>query len=98
LFALIYLPGLVAQVGAASAGVTLTMVYLGVFPTAVAYVTYAYAFSRMDASVAASFLYLVPVLAYLIAWGWIGETPSLMSVVGGVIVLAGVFLVNRRGG
>ncbi len=98
LFALIYLPGLVAQVGAASADVTLTMVYLGVFSTAVAYVTYAYAFSRMDASVAASFLYLVPVLAYLIAWGWIGETPSLMSVVGGVIVLAGVFLVNRRGG
>lgn len=98
LFALIYLPGLVAQAGAASAGVTLTMVYLGVFPTAIAYVTYAYAFSRMDASLAASFLYLVPVLAYLIAWGWIGETPSLMSVVGGVIVLAGVFLVNRRGG
>ena len=97
LFALIYLPGLVAQVGAASASVTLTMVYLGVFPTAVAYVTYAYAFSRMDASAAASFLYLVPVLAYLIAWVWIGEAPSLLSVAGGVIVLAGVFMVNRRG-
>ncbi len=97
-FALVYLPGLVAQVEVASAGVTLTMVYLGVFPTAVAYVTYAYAFSRMDASVAASFLYLVPVLAYLIAWVWIGETPSLLSVVGGMIVLAGVFMVNRRGG
>ena len=98
LCALIDLPGLVAQVGAASAGVTLAMVYLGVFPTAVAYVTYAYAFSRMNASVAASFLYLVPVLAYVIAWVWIGETPSLLSVLGGVIVLAGVFLINRRGG
>ncbi len=98
IFALVYLPGLVAQVEAASVGTTLTLVYLGVFPTAVAYVTYAYAFSRMDASVAASFLYLVPVLAYLIAWAWIGETPSLLSVVGGVIVLAGVFMVNRRGG
>jgi len=97
-FALVYLPGLVAQVGAASGGTTLTMVYLGIFPTALAYVTYAYAFSRMDASVAASFLYLVPVLAYLIAWVWLGETPSLLSVVGGVIILAGVFIVNRRGG
>jgi drug/metabolite transporter (DMT)-like permease len=74
------------------------MVYLGIFPTAVAYVTYAYAFSRMDASVAASFLYLVPVLAYLIAWVWLGETPSLVSVAGGMIVLAGVFIVNRRDG
>ncbi len=98
IFALVYLPGLVAQVEAASVGTTLTLVYLGVFPTAVAYVTYAYAFSRMDASVAASFLYLVPVLAYLIAWVWLGETPSLLSVVGGMIVLAGVFMVNRRGG
>ena len=66
-FALL-LPGLASQALTASAGTTLTLVYLGLFPTALAYVTYAYAMSRMDASVAVSFLYLIPVLAYLIAW------------------------------
>lgn len=96
LLSLVYLPGLVAQAAVAPADTTLTMVYLGVFPTAIGYIAYAYAFSRMNASVAASFLYLVPVLAYLIAWIWIEETPTALSVLGGAIALYGVVLVNRR--
>lgn len=97
LFALVYLPGLLIQAGTAPRGTIISMLYLGVFPTALGYVTYAYTFSRMNASRAVSFLYLIPVVAYAIALVWLGEVPTVLSAIGAVLALSGVLIVNTLG-
>ncbi len=94
---LIYLPGLGHEIAAAPLAATLAAVYLGIFPGAIAYVAWAQALARLPASRAASFLYIVPVVALGIAWVWLGEVPTVLALVGGALVIAGVFTVNTRG-
>src|SRR5205085_1116153 len=53
---LLYAPGFAANIHGAPLPATLLLVYLGTVPIAVAYSTWAWVLSRMDASRAASFL------------------------------------------
>jgi drug/metabolite transporter (DMT)-like permease len=75
--------GLPDQMQVATLGATLAVVYLGVFPAALAYTIWAFLLSKMPAGRAASFLYAVPVMAFLIGWVWLGETPKVIDLVGG---------------
>ncbi|NLE74300.1 MAG: EamA family transporter [Actinobacteria bacterium] len=92
----VFFPGLPQAVNVAPVGTILTVVYLGVFPGAIAYITWAYALSRTPASLLATYQYLIPVLAVLIAWAWRSETPRAVALLGGAISLVGVILVNKR--
>jgi len=93
---LLFVPGLGRAVAAAPLPATLAALYLGVFPAALSYVGWSYALSRAPASVVASFLYVSPPMAILIAWVWLGVAPAPLSLLGGAIALGGVLLVNAR--
>ena len=87
---------LVTDLGAASTGAIGGMVYLGVVPTALAFSTWAYALSRMDAGTLGVTTYLVPPLVILLGWLLLDEVPPGLAVVGGAVCLAGVGLSRRR--
>jgi drug/metabolite transporter (DMT)-like permease len=87
---------LVHDVAHAPLSSTLWVVYLGVFPTAIAFTTYGYALTHMSASSLGITTYLVPVITVLLAWAWLGETPPALAYVGGVLALLGVAVARRR--
>ena len=94
---LVFLPGLIEQMPNAAPSATLAIIYLGVFPAAIAYVLWSYALARMPASLLSTFLYLSPVLAMGIAWVWLGELPTVLTIVGGMVAIVGVVLVQTKG-
>lgn len=70
-------------------------VYLGLAPTALGFATWAYALRRMSAGRLASLAYLIPVLAILLGWALLGETPPWLAALGGALCLVGVYLARR---
>lgn len=73
------------------------LLFLGLGPAALAYVTWAYTMSRLPAAQAASFLYLVPPVATLVGFVWLGEIPTPVALIGGALALGGVLVVNTLG-
>ncbi|MFF4303636.1 DMT family transporter [Streptomyces sp. NPDC001601] len=87
---------LVGEAADAPLTATLNMLYLGVFPLALAFTTWAYALARTTASRMGATTYAVPALVVLMSWLALGEVPGVLTLAGGVLCLAGVAVSRSR--
>ena len=72
------------------------LVYLGLFPTAIAFTTWAFALSRTPAGRLGATTYLVPPVVIVMGWLLLGETPPPLAIAGGVLCIAGVAVARSR--
>ena len=80
----------------ASADTLWWILYLGVFPSAIAFTTWAFALSHADAGKFAQSTFLVPFITALMAWFLLDEVPPALAFVGGGLCIAGVLLTRRK--
>jgi drug/metabolite transporter (DMT)-like permease len=73
------------------------LIWLGLAPTFLGYLTWNMALHRASVSKVSSFIYFGTPIALLISWVWLGERPGWITLIGGAIVVSGVLLTNTRG-
>lgn len=77
--------------------VLLSLVFLGVLGTAVAFVWYYEGITRLGAARTVVFNNLVPVFSVALGWLLLGEPVSASLLAGGALAIGGVFMVQRGG-
>lgn len=72
------------------------ILYLAVFNSILGNVLWTYGSSRLAGASAGSFLYLMPVVAVVAGYLWLGEPITAFIVIGGLVMLAGVAIAQSR--
>jgi len=91
-----FTPQLVGELAGAPAGVPWAVVYLGVFPTAIAFTTWAYALRSIPAGRLGVTTYAVPAIVIGMSWLMLAEVPAWGALAGGAMCLVGVAVARRR--
>jgi drug/metabolite transporter (DMT)-like permease len=91
-----FLPELVSQATTAQPVSLAWLLYLGLFPTSIAFTLWAFALGRSTAGRLGSLTYLVPAVAIVMGWLLLAEVPPALSFVGGAIAIGGVIFARSR--
>jgi drug/metabolite transporter (DMT)-like permease len=70
--------------------------FLGIFCSGLAYIAWYDALQALSTAQTGVFLYIEPLVAVVVAFFILGEPITLASLIGGVVILFGVWLVNRN--
>ena len=72
------------------------VIYLGIFCSGITFFLWNYALSRMDSTKASVFIYLIPIVAMLVGWAFLGETITFYMVVGFALTIVGIWISGRK--
>jgi drug/metabolite transporter (DMT)-like permease len=84
------------DVSAISTHIWLLIVYVSVIATAGPYLLNAFALARVSPSIVAVYIYLQPVIGFILAVAFLGEVLDARFAVAALFVFAGVYLTTRR--
>jgi drug/metabolite transporter (DMT)-like permease len=71
------------------------LLFLGVACSGIAYIFWYAALTRLEATETSALLYLEPLVTQAVAWSFLGEPLTLGIVLGGCVILLGVWMVGR---
>jgi drug/metabolite transporter (DMT)-like permease len=71
------------------------ILFLGIFCSGIAYVIWAQALRDMESAKVGAFLYFEPLVTVIAAWFFLQEVITLLMIFSGLLITAGVFIVNK---
>lgn len=92
-----FAPLLFSQLESAPTTATLHVLYLGLFPTALAFLTWGYALRFTTAGKLGATTYVVPAIVVGLSWLLLSEVPTWLTLGGGALALIGVAISRSRG-
>ncbi|PTI76738.1 EamA family transporter [Staphylococcus succinus] len=96
LFSFIFLPGAIHDLQYADTNALLLVLYLGIFPTVIPYFALAYTIYKVGVADATMSLYLTPACALVLSFIMVGELPSMVAMIGGIVTLIGVTITTNH--
>jgi drug/metabolite transporter (DMT)-like permease len=95
LLPVVFWTGLSFQYGSVSSAGWMSLLYMALFPSAIAYLIFYYALTHIPASRVSTFSYLQPLMATVLGVWLLDDQITSTLVAGGSLVLTGVFLTER---
>ena len=71
------------------------LVYSGLFAIALAYLIWSVGVRKIGSTRTAIYSNITPIVALLVAWPALGESPTVGQIVGGFVIFAGIYLVRH---
>jgi drug/metabolite transporter (DMT)-like permease len=94
---LVFLPSAIQDLRTAPTTAILTILYLGIFPSAIGFLLWTKALSiAYQMSEVTNFMFITPLLATVLEFSISGELPDPGTIIGGAVILAGLLLFNNR--